>query len=200
MCSAGTCPPGQTCIEGYGDCRCVETEMVPCEYLESPECGGRCDEGYSCVDYQGYCMCDRDSSTCEDGIDNDGDGDIDCDDSGCQGYTICDFTCEDYQGYACYEGTCPSGEVCVVLSSSSCGCIPDDEYSCEYIEDTAYCSEGYCPNGESCLIDGNECSCVGDTCSGSYNPQTQTCEGNCLYGAPCIWDSKTQDCECMQPV
>jgi len=200
MCSQGTCPPGETCVEGYGDCRCVETEMVPCEYLDPPGCGGRCDEGYSCVDYQGYCMCDRDSSTCEDGIDNDYDGDIDCDDYGCQGYTICQFTCGDLWGYNCPDGTCPSGEYCTVLSTSACGCIPEGEYSCEYITDTAYCSFGTCPSGEECWIIENYCSCE-KPCPGSYNEATQSCDGSCLSsGEQCIWDYRFQDCTCQGPI
>jgi len=162
MCG-GLCQDGLECISSpNGVCYCGEPEER-CE-ASAPYCGGYCPEGQSCVSIvTGQCACTYDNEqNCDDGKDNDNDGQIDCDDPDCEDDPDCmeEPDCEDSYDMQC-TGVCDSGLRCAMTSSYECDCIPADTPSCSYM-DTAYCEMGSCPSGESCRYTAGECSCVPD--------------------------------------
>lgn len=122
MCESGGC----VCAEGLADCggNCVDRMSSS---LHCGRCDNPCDPGEACV--MGMCQSTAESN-CTDGMDNDMDGDADCDDSDCLG--------------AERDCTCPMGmigdmptEVCEAGGWSTCGpCGPAPDCSptnpCDY--------------------------------------------------------------------
>jgi hypothetical protein len=206
-CVVGACPPGEYCVSTiWGGCTCVP---IPCEDAEAPVCRGDCPKGSVCKDDgKGACTCVSPATSC--GSSNY----PSCSATDCPPGEICtidrqretcycapeDYSCEGSWATQC-GGTCPPGESCAMLSSSMCGCIPDDEYSCNYIEDTAYCEMGDCPPGQVCENTGDFCGCV-TPCESIEDSRKCLEDGWCPWGYECNWDSKMQECGCVpwQPV
>ena len=97
-------------------------------------------------------------TNCGDGIDNDGDGLIDCADPDCSypfedgGCGDFEYSCEHLSDYPTCGGTCPTGSYCGVYNIADgtldgggwCECIPDGEISCYDSEDcTGWCDDDY---------------------------------------------------------
>jgi hypothetical protein len=167
----GDCPRGQYCDVGPtgGVCMCYDEE-VDCEDSDDwPTCGGDCPPGETCTAWQtDECRCveDQDETPCE-GIDSPNM----CDQGYCPPGQTClqrgngcacgnpVYECSNNAIAACVDQACPSGQKCVAIDSYNCECIPDDEYSCGYM-DTAYCSDGTCPPGTMCSYDGKSMTCI----------------------------------------
>jgi len=84
-CEMGSCPSGESCQYTAGECSCVP-ESVDCEDSWDMQCTGECPEGEYCMmtPTGGGCQCYATyESDCQDDVDNDNDGDIDCRDSDC---------------------------------------------------------------------------------------------------------------------
>jgi len=108
---------------------------------------------------------------CGDGVDNDGDGDIDCADSDCDyafedgGCGDFDYSCQHVSPYPECGGTCPTGEECIIyyagdgtLDGGWCECMPSGETACG---DSGSC-DGWCLDGEICVSDSFGCFCEFD--------------------------------------
>lgn len=109
---------------------------------------------------------------CGDGLDNDGDGLIDCADSDCDfafedgGCEDFDYSCEHISPYPTCGGTCPTEERCEYYSvglGGWCACIPEDETICG---DSYPTCGGWCEENYACLPTTKGCTCeftgVGD--------------------------------------
>ncbi|MBU0958224.1 MAG: hypothetical protein KKF56_05445 [Nanoarchaeota archaeon] len=112
---------------------------------------------------------DETETNCGDGVDNDLDGDIDCADSDCN----------------------------IPFIDGGCG---DFDYSCQHLSEYPTCG-GTCPIDEECIVyyagdgtlDGGWCECmpIGETSCGDSGG----CDGWCLEGDRCVWDSAGCFCE-----
>jgi hypothetical protein len=122
---------------------------------------------------------------CDDSLDNDGDSDIDCDDSDCDG-ELCD------DADACTTGETCSGTVCGGGSAVDCddGNICTDDScnpasGCEYTNNTDPCDDGLFCNGDD--------TCSGGTCTHSGDPCTpQMCDEG---STSCVDCTLNEDCE-----
>jgi hypothetical protein len=179
-CQSGTqCPAGETCQSGS----CVT--LSGCTPGDTRSCGtstGVCSRGtQTCKSDRtwGSCVGDSgptenpESTLCSNGLDDDCDGDTDCDDSSCSSNLACSGgcdtcgpedstrcsgntfqTCTDVSGCLQWVDTnecAVSGEICVVDSGCE-DCGDSGEQCCE---------------GESCIGDPAIFTCVGNVCQGS---------------------------------
>ena len=184
VCGDGTCDPGEdpcncsqdcgtppstetSCSDGIDD-DCdgyVDCDDIDCAGDAACQCGnGICDPG------EDYCSCPTDcgappAEICDNGLDDDCDGDIDCDDADCFGDPACP---------SCGDGTCNPGEDCHTCPSDCIGQTggrPSSRYCCgdgvcEGAEDAIncevdcgagpVCGDGTCDPGE------DECNCSQD--------------------------------------
>jgi len=139
-----------------------------------PECGdGTCDPG------EDQCNCPDDCGTppsnetsCTDGIDNDCDTDVDCDDSDCIGDPACP---------TCGDGTCDPGED-QCNCPEDCGTPPSTETSCDDGVDND------CDNDTDC----DDADCDGDPAcpdcvpkNGACTDNADCCSGNCRPSGKC---------------
>ena len=115
---------------------------------------------------------------CGDGIDNDGDGLIDCDDLDCQipldegGCGDFDYSCEHTSDYPTCGGTCQVGYECGVyntgdgtLDAGWCECMPEDETPCY---ESSGC-DGWCDDGYDYICTGDTDGCY---CEWVYDLET----------------------------
>jgi len=153
-----------TCDEG--ECRGETPAIVETECEVDTDCPG----GYECLG--GECslievaeVVDTEED-CGDGLDNDGDGLIDCADTDC--LEICgdfDYSCQHISPYPTCGGTCPTGEECIIYNSGDgtldggwCECMPEEETAC-YESDSC---GGWCLDGYLCTGDSFGCFCEFD--------------------------------------
>lgn len=165
-----------------------------CDYVTGNSCNytkGTASEGGSiCVDGQSSC-----SNTCADNLDNDGDSNIDCDDSDCSTNTECvDEICnngidDDSDNYIdCADAECMQGTPSQNGFCCGSGCS-NDGGTCQDASTGGFtCSDGNCNTyGEACqngeLESNLVCSGTSLSCSGG------NCEAN--NGAPSSCDEKT---------
>jgi len=160
-----------SCIDEYGaeyvcdDGRCAEKEV-------------EADDGDGEVETE---------TNCGDGIDNDDDQYIDCDDSDCQiptedgGCGDFEYSCQHISEYPSCGGTCPPGEECIAyiyadstLDGSWCDCMPVTEKFCGE-GDLPFCID-WCKDGDECISDSGGCYCNYD-----YNYCTETDEPYDFY-------------------
>jgi hypothetical protein len=158
------CDNGQFC-DGSETCDPVND----CQAGTDPCPGQTCDESQD--------ICTPPSETnCFDGIDNDGDGQTDCTDTDCDGFT--DGACS--TGNVCTTGTitCQGGvEVCVAVNVPA-GTACDDGLFCnerETCDANGVCQGGTpvdCSDGVNCTVD----SCNEDTDSCDNEPDNGLCD------------------------
>lgn len=128
---------------------------------------------------------------CGDGIDNDGDGLIDCADSDCADTCgIFEYSCQHLSTYPTCGGTCPPGEECVIYNAGDgtldggwCECMPEEETSCY---ESGSC-EGWCLDGDICVGDSFGCYCVynyGFSCQDSDGGDEPTIPGTTIVYSP----------------
>jgi len=108
------------------------------------------------------CSCDQDcpESDCTDGIDNDGDGKIDCNDPGCLAEAVC-IGCidSDWDGYYAIDPTdCPGSDDCndseeLVNPGATEGCGNSIDDDCDNLTD---CNDTDCSESSFCT----ESSCI----------------------------------------
>ncbi len=129
------------------------------------------------------------TETCTDGIDNDGDGSVDCADTDCSNKTCNDHnvctTVDTCSGGVCVGGpalTCDDGNVCTTDS-----CNPAT--GCVHANNTASCSDGlYCNGTDTCS--GGSCSVhTGNPCSGG-----PVCNNTCNEAADNCYTSSGTAC------
>ena len=118
---------------------------------------------------------------CNDNIDNDGDGLIDMNDSGCTSQTDTDeYNYVQPPAYACNDGYDNDGDGRIDMNDPGCSSTYDtDEYN--YVQPTTYaCNDGY-DNDSDGRIDMNDpgCSSIYDTDEYNYvQPITYACNDN----------------------
>jgi len=123
------------------------------------------------------------SALCSDGLDNDDDGSIDCEDTDCS-----DDFCECGHGSLVEPpecgGRCPTGEYCaeyVTDSSSWCECVPDGETPCGSSNpNLGIDCDGWCLDTDFCVhdYDSDNCYCNSWHCidsDGGYYPEVAGC-------------------------
>ena len=148
-------------------CALCPNRGVPIDlvYAEISSFLGTCGDG-TCNGAEDTCSCPGDcgepptsETSCSDGIDNDCDGDIDCNDADCTGTVDC--PCD-------YDGTCEFGEDC-----DNC---PSD---CISGSGGAVCGNGICESG-----DGEDCSSCPSDCNGvtTGKPSGRFCCGSSSLG------------------
>jgi len=109
---------------------------------------------------------------CGDGLDNDGDTFIDCEDTDCQipfeegGCGEFEYSCDHRSPYPECGGTCPTGEECIIYNAGDgtldggwCSCMPEEETACY---GSVGCS-GWCGEDYNCIGDSFGCYCEFDT-------------------------------------
>ena len=203
-CGAGAeCVPGQQCVgtAPAGSCQCNFTS-----------CGAGCCSGTSCVEYinqgdgncgdngdacaacphnracsSGECLCfgqvnPPGETVCDDNVDNDCDGSIDCADGQCDTRT-CDANGMVCSGSSC---VCSGNGGTTQTNESTCGDNHDND--CDGQTD---CADGDC-NGDSCGANGMVCSGGACVCSGNGGA-TQLAESTCNDGHDNDCDGQT-DC------
>jgi|GEM_PF-5710561 len=212
----------------YFDCEDLESEVRYAQFMDFCE---ELNADWECQNNYWGCMCDKEpledleletDDNCGDGLDNDGDGLIDCMDSECcppdydqeSGIQCC---CEDFfdspdwephwpncEDQFCYEGVCQEA---VYVWGSVCECLEEPtEIECEDIQNPNSqedCDPGFCslPDSE-CMLVGDMCECLYD-CSGGDNPNANAEEWTCEnlawcrdYNMPCWWYSEVKLCAC----
>lgn len=193
-CERINCQDGYRCVDG--ECEPVPVDCTPqCSNRQcgSDGCGGSCGNcgaGNSCEN--GECKPDRvpeNTGVCSDGIDNDRDGAIDCDDDGCD--EVCpaperrcpdDFNCP--QGQRCVEGRCldnvpsDSDDDGVRDGDDFCFDIPEDR---DGFQDDDGCPEPDCINDylcdpwSFCDQEIGTCRDRGIECGPNAAPENETC-------------------------
>jgi len=152
--------------------------------------GEVCDDGID-NDGDGYIDCDDfdcppcdGGEVCDDGIDNDGDGYIDCDDFDCP---PCDG------GEVCDDGIDNDGDGYIDCDDFDCNCA--GEGSCAEYGCVEYTPANSCQCNDLCVEFGNCCDDYEELCASSgegcmdpnatnYNPNAIIDDGSCDYSAP----------------
>ena len=211
------------------DCKCYvmpDCESLGTEILCSEEAGCDWYEGVCEFDYHPVGDCDEVSfaaieSTydftdpfftqatpsssyeylCDDEVDNDGDGNIDCDDSNCIADIFCaDELCnngidDDLDGdLDCDDSECDGDVACLICSN---GVIDNGENGTDNYGET--CDDGNLINGDGCNLVcqteiGYECTGEPSVCEPT-TPCSYTDQTLCAWDATCAWNSGFSVCE-----
>ena len=157
------------------------------------------DYGETCY-YDDGCTMVCSIEICNDSIDNDGDGDIDCADSDCSADSACASSGgndddDDSSDADCrWDSDCSDDEFC--NNDDECEELDCDD--CEYVEDhecLAYdcCSDDDCSDDEGC----NDHECVPLDCDDCEYIENHGCVGyNCCENADCSSDEECNGHEC----
>ncbi len=200
FCEGRTCMAGRICRAGA----CVVDAFEICDDFVDNDADGDIDcedsecEGISCrVDGgPGICMAgicepicmpsgaEDTELRCNDGFDNDCDGDFDCDDPGCFGACICGGACDD--GGMCSPSGAENTELrCNDGFDNDCdGSFDCDDPSCD---GTCICG-GFCDDGGACSPSGpenTELACddgFDNDCDGDFDCADLSCASTCVCG------------------
>jgi endo-1,4-beta-D-glucanase Y len=132
---------------------------------------------------------------CDDAVDNDGDGDIDCADADCSSDPACDF---------CGNASCGSAEDSCTCAAD-CGAAPSQEQSCsDGLDDDCDldvdCADSDCAGDAACQVCGDascgagedQCSCAAD-CGAPPSAETSCTDG---ISDDCDADVDCDDADC----
>jgi hypothetical protein len=167
VCGDGVCESGESCVSDCGcdsDSDCEEDEECDdgeCVEDSSSSGGSGGSSGGSSSGGDGTDGGDGTTTEdCTDGIDNDGDGLIDCNDVDCLGSSNGDFVC-------CYNGTEIDTSVCT--GTTQCDDTTNECVDC--IEGVLDCAEGYTCTEGSCIEDPIETlgGTEGERCNDGYD-------------------------------
>ena len=180
-CSSGTCYLGKKCVERGDSCVCLGCSE------SFPECDGGCFYGTECQSYSLFCECNYEnkpppnSEICDNSIDDDGDTDVDCDDSDCSTHFHCiiETPCNDNIDNDGGGGTDCSDE------DEDC----EGELCNEQCYDDSILMQYYC-NGDDCENSANTTCPANTACFWYYN---QCIEEDCGNSVDDDNDGKT-DC------
>ncbi len=211
LCTNGNCRCGSGAQCGWGQ-MCVGTGSAATCQCNSISCPNGCCSGTSCVPFSsqtdsncgdngancancpynrncnsGVCECFGDptpsgESNCGDGVDNDCDGDIDCDDSHCGGDSC------GANGMICSGSNCVCSGNGGTVQSSESACTDGHDNDCDGSTD---CGDPNC-NGASCGANGRECISLSCQCSGNGGT-AEANESSCTDGHDNDCDGTT-DC------
>lgn len=154
------CSVANQCLIGFCDPATGECSSTPVNCDDSNICtDDSCDLENGCVNTPTSSPPEEAETSCDDGLDNDCDGTVDCNDSDCDADAVCQSEC---QG----ENPCDVNAICVEIIGGGFDCI---------------CQEGWQGSGTTCSID------VGDCWDGIDNDEdgfTDCADTNC-DGLPC---------------
>lgn len=187
---------GTSCDDGhYTACTCGASD--PCDWRADGYCDAQCAELYPNNHFSDAADCGSNSTVpentaarCSDDVDNDADGDVDCDDAGCAATSACatDFDlagCVDDAVETCKSNACATEYSALGYCYSNCGVFPE-----------AWCIDDYCGAQvfavTTCML--NECAAL-DACG-------STCETGCAGLAACgntTLDSCVASCGPLTP-
>lgn len=151
------------CDDGIDNDCDGETDCADSDCDADPVCAAVCGNS-TCDPGENSCNCEADcgapaasetgDTDCADGLDNDCDGDTDCDDSECSAATPCNPYCGDSK---CNTGENPCN------CSADCGTAPLTEENCEDNEDndcdgSTDCDDSDCADDAACA---DSCDCDG---------------------------------------
>ncbi len=183
----------------------------------APVCGdASCDAGEdpcNCSDDCGAATANEQVSfNCADGIDNDCDGNTDCDDSDCAGDTSCDAVCGDSTCEGS-ENSCNCAADCGAPAVSETGDTDcddgidndcDGDIDCDDSECSAatpcnpFCGDGNCDTGENACTCSADCGAAPLTEANCEDSEDNDCDGNTdCDDSDCDDDAACADsCDC----
>ncbi len=150
-CDPVTC--GCTCKKS-----CTSTYSNKCDKTDTAGCSRTCPNGYNCCDLSSDQPCGREfnqANGCSDGLDNDCDGKIDCNDLDCSDNSTFLSPCSTTNDYGCTRTSCPAGYNCC-SGGQNCGkevdCSDGLDNDCDGKTDAEDidCGPGACAPGNSC--------------------------------------------------
>ena len=188
------------------------------EEEEGPACGDdTCDPGEDACSCPGDCGYPPTSEfICGDGVDEDCDGQTDCDDADCFG----DYNCSVCGDGMCdaYEDTCACPDDCGSPPTTELSCGDGGDEDCDGLVDCSdpdcsgdpvcsYCGDGTCDPTEdtcSCAYDcgtppSMETSCgdgADEDCDGQTDCDDSDCSGDSACGCLPKWGACSQDSDC----
>jgi hypothetical protein len=214
------CDDDEDCVGNFGCDEAVGTCYTSCDYSLDPSTGTDlgCDAGYICSG--GVCMLSSEpmgvivsETFCDNGLDDDGDGLIDCADGDCFEYSKCRADCDnglddDCDGLIDYYGTCAylgTTYLCDVSLESSPGAAGPYKEGCYF--DFGDGSVGYCDDySEAVYSYDSDCESSEDTSEGA-NVDVSNCDdgidndgdGLIDYYGTCAYLGTTYLCDIENP-
>ncbi|MCD4739678.1 hypothetical protein K8R43_00645 [archaeon] len=178
---------------------CDGTTWINCSYCDTDECLDECSPQYNCAEQNsssGNCWCECGDYTlgneddvdggCSDSLDNDCDGDTNCDDSDCASDPYCAGGCSNNGESCLLDGDCCDPSLCDDSESTcyECNGFLDHAGLCELECGAPACDDelpGSSSGGTCCVSD-----CSASTSVGSCDCLTGNCEsGYCSSGSAC---------------
>lgn len=179
LCGDGSVEPGESC-DGS------DLAGASCKTLGFP--GGRLRCTSECTFDTSDCFQEE---ICDNGIDDDGDGAIDCEDPDCQGSPVCP-RCGDgvVDSQEQCDGTDLSGETCASqgFEWGELGCLPDCRFDHSWCRRSEICDNAADDDGDG-LVDCEDPDCIEAshcrTCGNGVLDESEDCEGGNLDDQSC---------------